>query len=98
MLKEHIEYFHIKDAELENSMVVPAGKGDGNIPQILDRVIAEGYTNFLTLEPHLGNFSGLAELENTDTIEGMEVSDASKFSIAVDALKNILTEKEIAFV
>ena len=37
LLEDYIEYFHIKDALYENSDVVPAGEGDGNVAEILRR-------------------------------------------------------------
>jgi sugar phosphate isomerase/epimerase len=51
-LKPHIEYFHVKDSRRDLEMV-PAGEGDGRIPEILADAFADGFNNFLTLEPHL---------------------------------------------
>lgn len=62
MLKGHIAYFHIKDA-LSAGAIVPAGKGEAKIKDILDRYKAEGGADtFITLEPHLQTFSGLNAL------------------------------------
>ena len=33
--------------------VVPAGEGDGQVPQLLRALRERGYRGFLTLEPHL---------------------------------------------
>jgi len=52
-LKPYITYFHIKDARLENRAVVPPGQGDGDMEKILTEAYADGFDNFLTLEPHL---------------------------------------------
>jgi len=52
LLKPYIEYFHVKDSRWDLTMV-PAGQGDGKIPQILADAVAGGFDNFLTLEPHL---------------------------------------------
>ncbi len=52
-LKPYITYFHIKDALLESGKVTPAGQGDGDIEKILGEAYADGFENFLTLEPHL---------------------------------------------
>jgi sugar phosphate isomerase/epimerase len=54
LLKDYTEYFHIKDALLQDGCVVPAGQGDGSIKAILGEAIENGFSSFLTLEPHLG--------------------------------------------
>ena len=62
LLREHIEYFHIKDA-LYAGAIVPAGKGEARIADILNRHRAEATKDtFITLEPHLQTFSGLNAL------------------------------------
>jgi sugar phosphate isomerase/epimerase len=55
MLKEHIEYIHIKDCK-KGGGVVPAGEGDGNIKEILTRLNDAGYKGFLSIEPHLTKY------------------------------------------
>jgi sugar phosphate isomerase/epimerase len=64
LLKEHVVYFHIKDALMGSGNVVMAGTGDGNIPEILrDAVVGRGYQGFISLEPHLavaGHSSGFS--------------------------------------
>lgn len=85
MLKEHIEYLHIKDAVMGTGKVVPAGEGDGDISHIVEACINMGFENFLTLEPHLavaGKFSGF--------------SGPDRFRAAADALKVILTRLGVA--
>ena len=62
LLGKHIEYFHIKDA-LYAGAIVPAGKGEAQIKEILDEYKANGQKDtFITLEPHLQTFSGLNAL------------------------------------
>ena len=59
ILKDGIAYFHIKDALFEGA-IVPSGKGDAGIKEILDAHAS--YANedfFVSLEPHLQTFSGL---------------------------------------
>ena len=58
MLKDYIEYFHIKDA-LYQGAIVPAGLGEASIKEIL-----ESYprATFVTIEPHLQTFAGLNAL------------------------------------
>ena len=79
-LKEHVVYFHIKDVVAGTGKVVPAGEGDGNIPEILREAICErGYSGFISLEPHLavaGQFAGF--------------SGPDLFKKAVQTLKKIL--------
>lgn len=61
LLKKHVKEFHIKDHSKDQNAVVPAGKGDGRIPEILKDAKASGFRGFMTLEPHLqsaGQFSG----------------------------------------
>lgn len=62
LLREHIEYFHIKDA-LYAGAIVPAGKGEAKIKEILDQYRQwSNKDTFITLEPHLQTFSGLNAL------------------------------------
>lgn len=63
MLKPYIAYIHVKDALAGDGSVVPAGTGDGHVEQILKMLKAGGYGGYLSLEPHLGDFAGFAELE-----------------------------------
>ena len=63
MLRPYIEYMHIKDAMSCDESVVPAGYGDGNVKWILQNLFQTGFNGFLSLEPHLGNFKGFADLE-----------------------------------
>jgi len=47
-----VGYVQIKDCKLEGG-VKAAGEGDGQIPELLDRLISSGYQGMLALEPHL---------------------------------------------
>jgi len=53
---------HIKDALFRDGSVVPAGRGDGHVKEILDAFLAQGGAD-LTVEPHLTVFDGLKGLE-----------------------------------
>lgn len=64
MLKVYIKYIHVKDAL--GSEVVPPGHGDGKLLQIFRRLYAQGYNGFLSLEPHLADFTGFAKLEQVE--------------------------------
>lgn len=87
-LEKYIAYVHIKDAA-EDGCVVPAGKGAGNVEFILKRLIDSGYDGFLSLEPHLGSFSGFEKLER-GAAEKKEMSSAEKFILAYNSLNEIL--------
>ena len=86
-LKEHIVYLHIKDA-LPDGKVVPAGQGTGKIKEILMQLKASGFQGFLSLEPHLGSFTGLSALEANPQMT--EKSGPEKFALAYSALTGIL--------
>lgn len=88
MLSPYIEYMHIKDADSDNR-VVPAGFGLGNVPYILKDLYENGYDGFLSLEPHLGSFVGLADLELDDAMLSLPQSGESTFTVAFNALKKI---------
>ncbi|WP_037570402.1 sugar phosphate isomerase/epimerase family protein [Phaeacidiphilus oryzae] len=70
MLRPHLEYIQIKDADRSSSEPVPAGEGDGEIRETLRALHEDGFDGFFSLEPHLvaagpmGGFSG-AELFGT---------------------------------
>ncbi|MBC7766323.1 MAG: sugar phosphate isomerase/epimerase [Hyphomonadaceae bacterium] len=89
MLKPFIKYMHIKDA-LANGEVVPAGYGLGNIETLLKSLKASNYEGFVSLEPHLGSFEGLAALENTGFADKLEKSGFDKFELAHQSLVKIL--------
>lgn len=89
LLKPYIAYMHIKDS-LENGDIVPAGDGNGNIEYILDDLLKNGYDGFISLEPHLGSFEGLAELELDDKMTKLEKGGEHTFRIAYNALENII--------
>lgn len=94
LLKDHIAYIHVKDALWKNGAVVPAGLGDGNVEAILRKLMQNGYQGFLSLEPHLNDFVGLAALEQGD--EKSLIQNAKKltgeeaFTLAHDSLVQIL--------
>ena len=91
MLCPYIKYMHIKDSKSDGT-VVPAGHGMGNVKEIIKMLKESGYKGFLSLEPHLGSFEGLANLELDDAMEKLEKSDGGLFTLAYNSLKNILSE------
>ena len=91
MLKPYIEYMHIKDA-LEDGNVVPAGMGIGKVKEILADLKASNYEGFLSLEPHLSNFVGLASLEEGKEKEAISTNTQDKFRLATKHLRDILAQ------
>lgn len=95
LLKEHVVYIHIKDAVKSNNENVLCGTGDGQIPQLLKKIIREdGYQGFLTLEPHLVLFDTLQSLETEDASEVISHNKAKDgaegYAMQYHALMDIL--------
>ncbi len=98
LLREHIEYFHIKDGiyhkESGTCSVVPAGKGDAKIKEILtDFAKTSSFDTFISLEPHLLDFGGLTALggksfDNPFVYENPKVA----FTDGVKHLKELLAK------
>lgn len=89
-LRSFIAYVHVKDARVEDRSVVPAGAGDGNVGHILKGLLDSGYEGYLSLEPHLGSFSGLAGLELDDKMQNLPQGGEGTFTLAYRALEEIL--------
>ena len=97
LLEDYIEYFHIKDALYENSDVVPAGEGDGNVLQILRKFDSHKKAVILSLEPHLKVFDGLGKLEAIENSErkinvSSYPSHAESFKAAANAMYNVVNK------
>ncbi len=93
LLRDRIKYMHIKDAVWDGS-VVPAGKGDGHVPEIVRAYIAKGGRD-MTVEPHLMTFGGLKALEREgqkSQLGGVYVFENADvaFDAACQALREIL--------
>ena len=64
MLRPYLEYLQVKDALSGTGEVVPSGEGDGELDETIAALVADGYSGFASLEPHLasahelGGFSG----------------------------------------
>jgi sugar phosphate isomerase/epimerase len=90
MLKDYVEYFHIKDG-FSNGDIVPPGKGEAAIAEILDAFTNNIRDAFITLEPHLQTFDGLgaltdANIKHSYVYENQQVA----FADAVAKLKEIV--------
>ncbi len=85
-IRPYIAYIHVKDAKANGGGVTPAGEGDGQVPETIDALRADGFDGFFSLEPHLataGQFSGF--------------SGPVHFRTAAQALKGLLQTREIAW-
>ena len=93
MLKDYIEYFHIKDS-LYAGAIVPPGKGEAQISEILNDYKQNGKKDtFITLEPHLQTFDGLNALvgktfDNPYKYENQQTA----FTDAVNKIKGLIWE------
>ena len=93
-LKNYIEYMHIKDCRRSDGFVVPCGKGDGNIEELIRRFNKAEGKHFLTLEPHLKVFEGLKDLELTGGAESVKEefeypTNRDAFNAACDAFHEV---------
>ncbi len=90
-LRGYVDYLHIKDAA-EDGTVVPAGRGIGNVPEIVADYLSRG-GEVMTVEPHLQDFTGLSALENGASVRfGLSAyrDNDESFDAAVNALKSII--------
>ena len=93
LMKGKIEEFHIKDAFLENRLVMPAGAGDGHMKEILQDAFEHGYDGFLSIEPHLNNVAAAQRLELDAAVrDSGEVDTKVMFKVAINAFEKILKE------
>ena len=86
LLRPMVKHFHVKDYDSKTHRCVPAGEGEGRIPQLLDDAAANGYDGFCVLEPHL------VVAEASYGFTGPE-----RFGDAADALKRALDDHAIAY-
>ncbi|MBQ8409868.1 MAG: sugar phosphate isomerase/epimerase [Clostridia bacterium] len=91
LLKDYIEYFHIKDA-MAAGAIVPAGCGEARIGEILHLYREDSKKDvLLSIEPHLQTFDGLNALvgksfDNPYKFETKEIA----FTEAVKRTKELL--------
>ncbi len=102
LLKDYIDYLHIKDCVYADGSIRPAGLGDGEIVELLKRFneVKTGDT-FLTLEPHLKVFDGLKDLEEEGgTADKLKddftySTNREAFDVAANALKECIKKAGI---
>ncbi len=102
MLKDYIDYIHVKDCLYDGGKVRPAGLGDGHIVELLTRFnLDHTGDHFLTLEPHLKVFEGLQALETEGGQADKLKEDYSyptnraAFDAAADALDYCLIKADL---
>lgn len=90
LMRPYVAYIHIKDALKEGGDVVPPGQGDGHMAELLGKFKESGYEGFLSLEPHLTNFTGLGGLEKEVQERHTALTGEEAFTLAHDSLVSIL--------
>ncbi len=92
----YITYYHVKDVSLDSGCIVPAGEGDGQIVELLRLLREKPGETYITLEPHLQVFSGLAQLEEDGGASIKHkyrfASNREAFRVAAEALKRCLSQ------
>jgi sugar phosphate isomerase/epimerase len=86
MLRPHVSTIQIKDALLADGTVVVAGAGDGEVPETIRALRADGFDGFFSLEPHLGEYTAYGALSGPEL-----------FIKAWKAFTDILTNEEIPY-
>jgi sugar phosphate isomerase/epimerase len=86
LLKSRVVHFHVKDYDRKLEKNVPAGRGEGQIPRLIDEAVGWGYDGFCVLEPHLV----VAEASYGFT-------GPDRFAEAAVALKSALDDRTIAY-
>jgi sugar phosphate isomerase/epimerase len=86
MLRPHVSYIQIKDALLADGSVVVAGAGDGEVPETVRALRADGFDGFFSLEPHLGEYTAYGALSGPEL-----------FTKSWQAFTDILTSEGIAY-
>jgi sugar phosphate isomerase/epimerase len=86
MLRPYVSYIQIKDALLSDATVVVAGAGDGEVPETVRALRADGFDGFFSLEPHLGQYTAFGAL-----------SGPALFTKSWEAFTGILTSEGIQY-
>ncbi len=85
-------YMHVKGATRDGHLIVPAGEGDGNLGEALDKINAStDLAVYPTVEPHLKLFSAYASIDERE-LRSKYVFETTTdlFDCAVNSLKNVL--------
>ncbi|OZB95408.1 sugar phosphate isomerase/epimerase [Paenibacillus sp. XY044] len=84
LLSTYLEYVHIKDADNQARIFVPAGEGDGEFPAFMKALKERSFSGFLSIEPHLHRAFP-------------EQQGPERFKIAAQALKKLLSNEGLAW-
>lgn len=85
----YTDYFHIKDVDLTDDTLVPAGFGSGDI-QGLCRAV-ENIDTVFTIEPHLAIFDAFSSIDKGEMKNKFVFSsNREAFDYAVQSIKNVL--------
>lgn len=95
LLKDYIEYFHIKDSLFEGA-IVPANKGEARIKEVLSLALKDQNKDFfITIEPHLESFDGFNSLTNVKYQNPYKFKTQQEaFLAGVNSTKEILNSLE----
>lgn len=96
LLKDYIEYLHIKDAD-ETGAIVPPGKGVACIKDTLAAINKDREGDvIITVEPHLMVFTGLSALSKLDDIRHVYEFESpyQAFEFATEAIRKMIAELE----
>ncbi|MBQ8689708.1 MAG: sugar phosphate isomerase/epimerase [Clostridia bacterium] len=95
LLREYIEYFHIKDS-MRVGAIVPAGCGEARIADILREHLSYAKKDFfISLEPHLETFAGLNKLVGKTFENPYKFASAeAAFDHALKSIRSIIAEVE----
>lgn len=83
-MESYISHIHIKDWTVGHSIGDIPGKGQGQIPELIQKLVEKDYSGFLTMEPHLnkgGQFGGETTPE--------------QFESAIDAIRILADEAKL---
>lgn len=86
VVRPYVVHLQIKDKVASTSTVVPAGAGDGQIPETLRALAGDGFDGVFALEPHLGH---------SET--GTPFSGPELFTQAHEAFTDLLREQGVAY-
>ncbi|PKM62767.1 MAG: xylose isomerase [Firmicutes bacterium HGW-Firmicutes-21] len=93
LLKDYIDYMHIKDADTDGT-IVPPGKGVALIKETLSALNKDRPEKeiIITMEPHLMMFTGLSSLSKLDDIKHKYSfsSPFEAFKSATEAVKDMV--------
>ena len=88
-LLPYVAYMHIKDHK-DGEGIVPPGHGDGNVGYVVKTLFDNGFKGFISLEPHLGNFKGLAELELNGKSHVEKEAGEDTFTLAATEFEKVI--------